>query len=292
MKTAIRLFFLLVVLTILGCEEDVVFFDDTPPLPPTNISTLTGDGVVQIFWDMNTEADLAGYNVYWSEDNNKFNLLGSTTTNSYVDNNASNGVRTYYAVTAYDVNGNESELSTDLSYATPRSEGYNYMIHDYLNFPGLSGFSFAKAASNESSVVAFDDLSCDFFYENNGTDFYINVWESFQIKDMGLTNNIHDIWEAPVGGWNSELFVIDGYNEKVKSALAFVGHTYVIKTVDNHYAKIRVTEITPQTISFDWAYQNAEGVMDLEKRTDKSASINREKGKRKKDINGSVKIIR
>ncbi|MCK7520206.1 MAG: hypothetical protein MZV64_22195 [Ignavibacteriales bacterium] len=46
-------------------------------------------------------------------------------------NEAVNGDKYYYAVAAYDYNGNESELSYDVIYSTARPEGFNQAIFDY-----------------------------------------------------------------------------------------------------------------------------------------------------------------
>ena len=52
-------------------------------------------------------------------------------------------------------------------------------------------------------------------------------------------------------------------DENVKYTLAEVGHTYVIWTWDNHFAKIRVKTISNERIVFDWAYQLLEGEQQL-----------------------------
>lgn len=65
---------------------------------------------------------------------------------------------------------------------------------------------------------------------------------------MGLTNDIYDIPYAPANGWNPN-----------KEEIAQIGHTYVIWTYDNHFAKIRVKNITSDRIVFDWAFQLVEG---------------------------------
>jgi hypothetical protein len=69
---------------------------------------------------------------------------------------------------------------------------------------------------------------------------------------MGPTNDIYDIPFAPNTGWSS-----------TSDEIAKVGHTYVIWTWDNHFAKIRVKAITGERIVFDWAYQLLEGNHEL-----------------------------
>jgi uncharacterized protein YxeA len=245
---------IIVVITLVliqGCHindpnhEHNYYVDTTPPAPPTSIQVLNGDNRVDLSWINNRESDLGGYNIYWATSyDGKYTLLGSSNTNYYVDNGATNGVLNYYAVTAYDQSGNESDLSKDVAYATPRPEGFNQAIFDYRQFPSTSGYSFSTY-----SVVAFNDsLKTDFFFENYTGTYYLDVYTDTDIKDMGSTNDIYDISFAPAAGWST-----------TKDAIAIVGHTYVIWTWNNHYAKVRVKNITNDRIVFDWAYQLVEG---------------------------------
>jgi hypothetical protein len=224
------------------------YYDYTPPSPPSGIVVLNGDNRVDLYWDDNRENDLAGYNVYYSyEYDGKYTLIGSTQSSYFIDWEAVNGVTCYYAVTAYDYNGNESDLSYDVIYATPRPEGFNQAIFDFNKFPENSGYSFA-----EYSVVPYDDLSSDFFFENYEGQFYLNVWDDSDIQDMGHTTDIYDVPYAPSSGWDSS-----------KYEPAIVGHTYVIWTWDNHFAKVRVKSMTSDRVVFDWAYQLVEGNREL-----------------------------
>jgi hypothetical protein len=236
---------LLTLLTLTSCEvNDSYYYDDTPPEPPSGIVVFNGDSRVDLSWNENYERDVAGYNVYYSYDyHGKYTLIGSTESNYFIDNDASNGETYYYAVTAYDYNGNESDLSYDVVYSTPRPEGFNQSVSDYLRFPGNGGYSF-----RDYSVVPYDDEYSDFFFENYEGTFYLDVWDDTDIQDMGPTNDIYDIDYAPLDGWS-----------ETKDAIAVPGHTYVIWTWDNHFAKIRVSYITNERIVFDWAYQLVEG---------------------------------
>jgi len=220
------------------------YVDNEPPSPPSGVYVLNGDNRVDLTWSENPEGDVAGYNVYYSYSyDGKYTLIGSTNSNYFVDDGASNGNTYYYAVTAYDYNNNESELSYDVIYATPRPEGFNQSIFDYLNFPNNAGYSFKNY-----SVVTYDNQSADFFFENYEGTFYLDVWDDTDIQDLGPTNDIYDIEFAPTSGWSA-----------TKDEIASVGHTYIIWTWDNHFAKIRVKNITGERIVFDWAYQLVEG---------------------------------
>lgn len=160
-----------------------------------------------------------------------------------MDTEALNGEIYYYAVAAYDFNNNESELSYDEVYAAPRPEGYNASIFDFRNFPATAGFSF-----NDYQTVNYDSDMTDFFFENDNGNLYLNVWDDTDIIDMGPTDDIWDIAFAPLDGWAPDKWVE-----------ATVGHTYVIWTWDNHFAKIRITAMTQDRMVFDWAFQTIQG---------------------------------
>ncbi len=246
MKTKILFIATFFLLILQACEvydpyHDV---DYNPPTIPKGVVVENGDNRVDIYWDNNHESDLAGYNIYYSFSyDGEYTLIGSTSYNSFIDWDAQNGDLYYYAVTAYDYNGNESELSLDVVYATPRPEGFNQSVFDYLEFPNNSGYSFSNYR-----VYPYDSQNTDFFFENYNGDFYLDVWDDTDIRDMGSTNSIYDIQYAPSGGWSS-----------TKDEVAVVGHTYVIWTWNNHFAKIRIAAITNERIVFDWAYQLIEG---------------------------------
>jgi hypothetical protein len=235
---------IIIFISFAGCEANFYEYDDTPPSAPRNIYVLNGDRRVDLDWKRNPESDVAGYNVYYSYSyDGKYTLIGSTQNTYFIDDEAENGYRIYYAVAAYDYNGNESELSYDVIYAVPRPEGFNQAVFDYNRFPDNAGYSFRKYL-----VVPYDNDLADFFFENYNGTFYLDVWDDTDIQDMGLTNDIYDIAEAPVSGWSD-----------LKEARAVPGHTYVIWTWDNHFAKVRINSITRDRVVFDWAYQSVEG---------------------------------
>ncbi|MCU7497483.1 MAG: hypothetical protein HF314_08730 [Ignavibacteria bacterium] len=239
------LFITVYALLLTGCDvTDENRYLDPHLQPPTNVYSVNGDNRVDIYWDLIRNNNVAGYNVYYSYsyDGDPI-LLGSTQSDHFVDFGAKNGDTYYYAVTSYDYNGNESDLSYEEVKSTPRPEGFNQSVFDYRRFPEKAGYEFTS-----NSVVQYDSKNSDFFFENYQGRFYLDVWDDSDIMDMGPTRNIYDVQTAPSSGWSP-----------TKDTLAVVGHTYVIWTFDNHYAKIRVTSITNERITFDWAYQTVEG---------------------------------
>lgn len=251
MKNILKLFAALTFLIYFaGCDvnEPEYVADYVPPVVPTGVNVLVGDNRVDLYWNENRDPDLAGYNIYFSYSyDGEYNLIGSSAYNYFIDDEAVNGNKYYYAITAYDFNGNESDLSLDVVYATSRPEGFDQAIFDFRRFPNNSGYSFKYY-----SVVAYNDTLTDFFFENYQGTFYLDVYNDTDIQDMGLTSDIYDIPFAPTSGWST-----------TKDAIAKVGHTYVIWTWDNHYAKIRISNITNERVVFDWAYQIVEGERQL-----------------------------
>ncbi|HEX4666651.1 MAG TPA: fibronectin type III domain-containing protein, partial [Chthoniobacterales bacterium] len=73
---------------------------------------------VGLAWDPNTENDIAGYKVYWGTGSGNYGspqVVGTTT--ATVDGLADQTTY-YFAVTAYNQNGLESDYSNEVSYTT------------------------------------------------------------------------------------------------------------------------------------------------------------------------------
>ena len=231
-------------------------YDNQPPAPPTGLIVFNGDNRAEITWNQNRESDVEGYRVYYSDSyDGKYEYIGSSSNEYFVDRDAANGGKYYYAVTAYDYNGNESDLSYDAVYSAPRPEGFNEAIFDTLYNPYKSGFTFT-----DYYVVPYYDNSTDFFVEYYNGRYYLDVYDDTEIQDMGLTQDIYDIPFAPESGWSPS-----------GSAAVKVGHTYVIWTYDNHYAKVRVSNISGNRVVFDWAFQLIRGESMLKTNTGKVA---------------------
>jgi hypothetical protein len=226
-------------LLLTGCER-LLLPDRLPPSPPTGLRTSTGDNFIELSWDVNPERNVAGYNVFVSSSyDGRYELIGSSRVPSFVDYGARNGNQYYYAVTAYDFDGNESGLSRDVAYDIPRPEGYNVVLSDYRQDPSSAGYDFSGYA-----VTPYDAQSTDIYFENYNGAYYVNVFTDSDIQDMGSTGSLLDVKVAPASGWSS-----------THDARVFVGHTYIVWTHDDHYAKFRVTSISPDRLVFDWAYQ-------------------------------------
>jgi hypothetical protein len=230
-------------LCLMNCEEERCPFrsDTTPPAIPRGLTSVTGDGKIYLSWYPNAEEDLDGYNVYIGEKpEGYYELIASTRSANYTDEAVTNGHTYYYAVSSYDDNGNESELSYDLVFDTPRPEGWGARLWDYRTYPNDAGYDFATKL-----VLLYTDSRVDLFLEfDNGVPFMWRANGQTDIQDFGYTDSIDDVSYAPEFGW-----IQLNWLELVS------GHTYIVWTDDNHFAKFRVVQIGNDHITFDWAYQ-------------------------------------
>ncbi|TQV73830.1 PKD domain-containing protein [Aliikangiella marina] len=141
--------------------------DTDAPVAPTNLSATGSVGSISVNWDSNTEADLAGYNLYRSETPagpyTKLNasLLSSI---SFEDNTVTPLVTYYYVVTAVDTSLNESPVS---------NEGF--------------------ASAEEPVVVDLDVWINELHYDNAST-------------DVGEFVEVAGVAGADLTGWSIELY--------------------------------------------------------------------------------------
>lgn len=242
-----------------GCDvTDTVYVhepDTTPPGVPRGVSSITGDQQVTLTWLGSTEEDLSAYLIWRDDDDSDdiYDRIGTVDAASFrpqwtfVDHDVDNG-RTYlYAVSAVDYDDNESELSYEDVFDTPRPEGFNVYI-DATSNP--SGFNFLRRArvndiSPDADIVFTYDAQLDAIFieaANNDDD----------VQDFGYTESLDDLDWAPQDGWSSV-----GWCEVI------LGHTYVVWTDANRYAKVRVFEMGQTWVRFDWAHQEDPGNPEL-----------------------------
>lgn len=217
--------------------------DHKPPAVPRGLVSITGDGEVMLLWYHNTEPDLEGYRVYRGPaPKGPYYLIGETNLDYFLDDGLINGQTYFYAISAFDIHNNESELSYETVYDTPRPEGFDERLFDYTQYPSYAGWDFSQY-----KVVPYNDINCDFYfgYDKSYGAYYLYIGTpGGLIQDMGYTSSFDEIGYAPRDGWSET-----GMVEAIK------GHTYIIWTWDNHFAKIRIKALYPNYIIFDWAYQ-------------------------------------
>jgi len=241
---------LLAPLLLTGCVDDP--HDVTPPAAPRGLYSTTGDGAVTLRWLANTEGDVAGYRIYeapCAEGRGcPYERVGRTAGTQFTVTGLVNGVTRYYAVAAYDESGNESDLSYEAVFDTPRPEGFGQALSSYQDVPSTSGYDFSAYTTR-----AWDDSRCDMFFSFNGTIYEMFVPDPANtgIQDMGWASSLDAIDYAPTSGWSP-----------TGSVELIAGHDYVVWTSDNHFAKFRVTSVGSAVV-FDWAYQVDAGNREL-----------------------------
>ena len=253
---------------ILGCgseDESPVQADTEPPAIPRGVKSITGDGQVIVEWFPNGEADLAGYNIWRDDDGDEeFDLLAevSADSSSFVDEEVING-RTYsYAISAVDYDDNESELSPEQVFDTPRPSGNNITLNDFNLTPARSGFDFSQPAKG---AITWDLPAADVYF---GFDTVVNVPYLYsdnltEMQDMGYHEYFDEVDVSPVRGFTTEFVEL------------IQGHVYILLTPDGHFAKIHLLAVSNAAITFDWAYQIDPGNVQLAPAAHKVSKLSR-----------------
>jgi hypothetical protein len=248
------LLLLAVALMVAGCRDSTAP-DTTPPASPRAVHSVTGDQSVVLSWVANTEPDLAGYRVYMSPCANgpgcPYDLVTTTTGTQVQVSALTNGDTRFFAVSAVDVAGNESALSREDIFDTPRPAGTNLVLSNAAIDSLTAGYDFS-----DFTIRPYNNSMTDIFYgTSDGAFLMICPFADTDIQDAGFATSLDAVDFAPDGGWSP-----------TGTAELIVGHCYVVWTFDNHFAKFRVTSITPSRVVVDWAYQVATGNPELKSR--------------------------
>ncbi len=267
-------------LFLFGCEGETKYIT-TPDIPaaPVGVYSVTGDGFVDIYWPFNNDGGVSeSYAVYKYDhtegdrdvyvviaEGNEITAIEPDYVNTdewygyFRDEDAQNGTKYWYAVSAYNGYG-ESELSYVDAYDTPRPQGIA-TARDFHEYPLQGGYDFSRArtvAADESADIWFE-------YDSNLESFF--VWAAnvdTDIQPYGPIDDITDIgWGDPGNG--------SGWSEVGWLELV-AGNGYIVWTADNHYACIHITSIDfgSSSVAFTWAYQTVEGEAELKRAPKKS----------------------
>jgi hypothetical protein len=234
-----------------GCHDTTAPRDTQAPASPRGLHSVTGDTQVYLIWLENTEADVIGYRVYvgdCADADCPYERIGATTETRFTVAGLTNGATQFFAVSAVDAAGNESRLSREDVFDTPRPEGFSRSLDNYSETPATSGYDFSAFA-----VRAFDDQSTDIYFgSTNGVHMMFTPFQDTDIQDAGYAASLDAIDYAPTAGWSP-----------TGSVELILGHCYLVWTHDNHYAKFRVTNLDAHHVQFDWAYQVDPGNREL-----------------------------
>ena len=248
------------VMSLAGCDENTTAPRDVyPPAAPRGLRSVTGDNEARLSWLANTESDVAGYRVYMSPcasgPSCPYDRVGTTAGTAFIVPLA-NGVTRFFAVAAYDRAGNESALTPEDVFDTPRPAGTGLALTSFTAAPLTCAYDFSAY-----SVVPYDSPNTDIYFDFDGSVYrmYAKYTDTF-IQDAGFTVSLDDVDFAPlapVDGWSS-----NGTVELIE------GHSYVV-WIDNgiggNYAKFRIVSLSagPPRAILDWAYQIANGNREL-----------------------------
>lgn len=246
-------------LLVVGCDDDTIVYDlDDPPAVPTGVTTVTGDGWVDVLWYSVRENDVVGYGVYRSSTlagpYGRIATVYGRESNNYRDVGLTNGTTYYYAVDSFDDENQESELSYEDAFDTPRPAGSNLQVHARQDDAARSGIDFSDF-NLPTFVNAYNAPDTDVYFQRMNGILYAKgtpiggFWND--IQDLGWTSTMDDVSWSPTDGWSVSP---DGVE-------LIEGHTYVVWTWDSYFAKFRVVEIvesvpgSPSGARLDWAYQ-------------------------------------
>jgi hypothetical protein len=241
---------LLLALGVAGCDEGPTAVRDlTPPAAPQGVYSETGDGQVTLRWIRNTEPDLRQYFVWRGPAyDGPYHKLDATVSTTFIDDTAVNGTTYYYAVSAIDQSGNESELSAEHVLDTPRPEGFGLSLVNAAVAPdGPAAYDFSAGELRLAS-----DTSADvYYYVTGGVRLLVASNARTNVQDAGF-HELADLDWAPDAGWSP-----------VGEVELIPGHAYYVWTSDDHYAKVRVTALDNAHVVLDWAYQLVGGNPEL-----------------------------
>ncbi len=160
----------------------IYFYDTIPPAAPSIIDGAGGNTIADISWHPNTEADLAGYKLYFDTDtllplDGIHTVYGEpspiitgidTTMKVY---GLFNDSTYYFAVSAVDVSGNESPLSAFIS-ATP---GYTLLALKVLLEGSFYAQDSMKTTLNDANQIPLSQpyINAPWFYSGSESVFVI-----------------------------------------------------------------------------------------------------------------------
>ena len=104
----------------LSAEAVVIPVDKFPPAVPKGLNAIAAAENIELVWERNTEADLAGYRLYRAVGDGKLEKIADLQdAPSYSDRKLESGKRYRYAVSAVDRLGNESGQSEPVEITAP-----------------------------------------------------------------------------------------------------------------------------------------------------------------------------
>lgn len=173
-------------------ESLITYTTGTPCSVPQTPDGFTDNPVwqaIQLNWSANPEIDIAGYNLYRTDDPSEpFLLMNSNPVNAtaYLDENVLPGIYYYYKLSAIDAEGNVSALSDYIrSRAVTLDQGI-LIIDETVN-------------NDANTVFSPNDAICDQFYDDVTSSFQRQHWDTetdgiLKLADLGAFSSI--LWHG------------------------------------------------------------------------------------------------
>jgi hypothetical protein len=209
----------------------------------------TGDEQVTLRWIRNTEDDFSTYSVWRGPAfDGPYTRLVFTEATIWVDDTVNNAETYFYAISAIDRAGNESDFSAESVFDTPRPEGSGLVLVNFSAEPdGPSGYDFSAGVVR----LAMDPNTDVFFDAGGGVRLLVARDLTTDVQDAGF-RDITDLDWAPDDGWSP-----------TGEAELIPGHSYYVWTRTNHYAKLECIAVDDNQVILNWAYQLVPGNPEL-----------------------------
>lgn len=251
--------------------------------PPLGLRSVTGNGQVSLFFfTSNYEPAFQGYYIFQASGDltsetgdsslsSNFKIVDSLQVYGYSDGLVSkiitgltNGQTYSFAVAAYAYFGEQISFPSNVIKDTPRPEINSVVLKSASTMQVAGNDAQAGFDFNTFKVVSVPAVG---YTNDNGADIIneafdpssagnIRCWLAGMngggLQDLGYMADLNDADIAPAAG----------YSEEGKSIAVLLGHVYAVKTGDNHYAKILITNIggaPDYAITFNAAFQMQAG---------------------------------
>lgn len=200
------------------CEGELKLFDTIPPMPPTNVTLVADNQSVHLNWDQVNQPDIAGYKIYFDTDSPNPPYQGIATvwgeaspvnvgnTGHHQVMGLFNDTTYFFAVTAFDIAGNESDYSMVI-----QGMPFDIVIHRIELSQGWSGLSSYVNPVSENTEMMFEDILDDLVILQNPSGMF---WPAQNINTLD-TWNTHEGYQIKVA--NAVDLTISGLQENNKT---------------------------------------------------------------------------
>ena len=250
----------------------------TPPEAPNSLSSVSLDGAVALTWSDNPfQADrnlFQNYRVYTTSydlDHDQcgtdWQLEGTTVAPEFLVGALENGVSRCFSVTAFSVEGVESNRSP-VRPDTPRPDARNVVLFAVQARPDVSGFRFWQDLNTdgESQIAELGlirnghDSSIDFFVDRDskGDLFLTPLRPGTGVEYADDTRPVEDLTSIDFAPDQS-------YETSGIQAVPGFGYIFEMDGQDGfkRYGALRVTHVGQDFLIFDWAFQTDPGNPEL-----------------------------